>query len=429
MIANAAAVGQPGALAFATASAVQQSAAGSSASDSVTNALGAHITAAASAAASGENGALAIAHALGVAQGAFASTSHFQTVVHGTADIHKTTAGTTIFGGTATAATRTFTFAPSGPATVSLDNSGTIDVSANASAVNSLGGPAVGATFTSPAFAWATAVGVVQGARGTSVDITADNSGTISVSAGAAALGGVTSAAAFATATGIAQHGNAVAFHATINSVAGTVTGTTFFGHPFTYTTLIPTATATSLTNVGPVNLTVNNSGLLDVSAVANANAGTFASALAFGLGVSQGGSGTVVTESVDNSGTITVAADANATGGTSAFAAAGAVGVGQFAEATTANLSIVNSGHVTVTANAVANAVHGDRYRHGGYDEPGRRGQGLGDGARLRSDRLGDQRLCERLEQRHSERRRARDGGRHLCERIRERRWCVAVG
>ena len=160
MIANAAAVGQPGALAFATASAVQQSAAGSSASDSVTNALGAHITAAASAAASGENGALAIAHALGVAQGAFASTSHFQTVVHGTADIHKTTAGTTIFGGTATAATRTFTFAPSGPATVSLDNSGTIDVSANASAVNSLGGPAVGATFTSPAFAWATALGV-----------------------------------------------------------------------------------------------------------------------------------------------------------------------------------------------------------------------------------------------------------------------------
>ena len=77
VLANASAVGEPGALAFANATAVNQHAAGTSAVASVLNygTISAH----ASAFASGQNGAAATAHAAGVHQTANAAATNFHT--------------------------------------------------------------------------------------------------------------------------------------------------------------------------------------------------------------------------------------------------------------------------------------------------------------------------------------------------------------
>ena len=62
-----------------------------------------------------ENGAQAVAHALGVSQSAHAVGSHAATTFHGTATLHKTTAGTTIAGLTLSGITQHYTQTPEWP--------------------------------------------------------------------------------------------------------------------------------------------------------------------------------------------------------------------------------------------------------------------------------------------------------------------------
>jgi len=226
--ANAHAVGEPGAFAYANATAVAQLAAGSSASANVEN--NGYITAVASAVASGQNAGSATAHAAGVLQGAVAAGVSSRTVFHGTATLHYATAGTTQVSYLTTAATRTFTDAPVGPATVTLTNTGAINVAANAVALNAQGGPAIGAVTTTPAFASAYAIGVGQEARGTEATLTVTNDGSIAVAASAYASG-ATAATALAGAQGIVQGGNASMIHGTTHAALQYVTGSN--GHPF----------------------------------------------------------------------------------------------------------------------------------------------------------------------------------------------------
>ncbi len=371
VLAHASASGGAGALALANAHAISQAAAGTSAVAEVTNS--GTIGVVASAVSKGGNGAAAIASALGVAQSAAAAASHFTGHFHGTgATLHKTTLGgtsvffpTTFFGNVhLTSATETVVFTPIGPATVTLNNSGAINVMAHASASNALGGPAIGGTTTTPAFAAAGATGVVQNGKGTTVTLTADNSGTIDVGAAATANAGATSALAVASAKGIVQGGLAAA--TTLHLALTTATFTSSGGHPSrTSQFLTPTANGVTFTPVGAVNASVTNSGAITVIASASANAATAAVAAANATGILQAAAtssvavnvATAANLSVDNSGTLVVGAHANAAG-TAASAAAGAVGVLQVAAATSENLSIVNSGHATVTAHAVADAV-----------------------------------------------------------------------
>jgi hypothetical protein len=240
-------------------------------------------------------------------------------------------------------------------ATASVANAGVLNVAAFATAIGAQGGPAVGATSTTPPYASAYAEGIDQYARGATALATVDNSGSITVAAGADASG-ATSAYATAGAQGIVQQANAVGTEVVVNSVLTTLNGTTFGGHVSTYTTLTPTAAAVNFTNVGAATASITNSGSVDVAANATAVAGTAASALAYATGALQSASGTVATVSLSNTadGSISVAADAAASG-TTAYAAATAVGVGQAASGTSADMSIVNAGAITASANASA--------------------------------------------------------------------------
>ncbi len=233
VIANASAVGEPGANAYANATAVNQYAAGTSAVASVLNygTIAAH----ASAFASGQNGASATAHAAGVHQTAIAAATQLpDRVYYGTGTLHRTihategvagllAYGTTVVDRLTTAATRTQTNAPAGPALATLTNTGMINVGAYATAFNVQGGPAIGGTDTTPAFASAGALGVGQVAGGTEATLIVDNSGTIDVAANAYASG-ATAATAVASAQGIVQNGTALRTHVTGYATLGYAT-------------------------------------------------------------------------------------------------------------------------------------------------------------------------------------------------------------
>ena len=237
-----------------------------------------------------------------------------------------------------------------------MTNEGLISVLANATALNVQGGPAIGGTNTTPAFASAGALGIDQTARGTEAHLLVVNDGTIDVAANAYASG-ATAATALANATGIHQHGNAMATSGTLTAELGYATN--LGGQPrldigHLYQTLVFT-TNTVATPVGAVYETVTNSGSVTVNAAATAVAGSSAYASANAAGVLQDAAGSTTYQNVYNTGTIGAFASANASG-TAAYAAAYATGVAQSAAATNAYMSMFNGG--TISANAFASAV-----------------------------------------------------------------------
>ena len=329
VLAGASAVADNVALAYAGATAIDQYALGSSAVATVVNTLDANITASANAFASGQNGASATAYALGIQQDAIARNTHTSRFDFGTGTLHLTSeGGTTSYGTLTTARTVIGTNMPSGPAVAMVDNSGAIDVSAHATAIVAQSGPAVGATSTTPAYAWAGATGIDQYARGSDALVEVDNSGSIAVDVGAVASGAVTSASASASAVGIHQSANAVGTVVTNHYQLGTVTFTES-GHVETSTLLLPTATTFTYTNVGPAKAVVNNTGSIDVAAVATAVAGTAAYGYAYATGIDQHVAGATASALVTNTAdaSINVLASASASG-TFASASVDAVGV-----------------------------------------------------------------------------------------------------
>ena len=205
-------------------------------------------------------------------------------------------------------------------------------------------------------------IGVGQVAGGTEATLVVDNSGTIDVAANAYASG-ATAAFAGAQAQGIVQGGTALSSHRTAYATLGYQTeispGGGFHNGVFVpqahlYQTLVWTS-STAVTGVGAVYETVTNSGAVTVNAAATAVAGTSATASATATGVLQVAAGSSTYQNVYNTGTIGAFASAHASG-TAAYAHAYATGVGQFAAATNAYMTMFNGG--TISANAVASAV-----------------------------------------------------------------------
>ena len=163
----------------------------------------------------------------------------------------------------------------------SVTNNGLISVVANATAFNVQGGPAVGGTTTTPAFASATALGIGQVARGTEATLNVANNGTIDVAANAYASG-ATGATAVASAQGIVQDGSAIAQYGTFTAELGYATNVGGGGGRSSARPPLPDAGLTGATNliatpVGAVYETVTNSGAVNVSAAATAVAGSSA--------------------------------------------------------------------------------------------------------------------------------------------------------
>jgi trimeric autotransporter adhesin len=354
--AGVSAIGDDSAGAVAIASGLTQFAAGTSAVASVVN--DGTMTIAADAFASGDNGAFALAVADGIDQAATAANFVTQVVTAGTGTIHLTTGGATVLlpftTGVSAQQTVFVSNTPVGYALASVTNNGVINVAAAATAIaGGNDGPLVFPT--AGATAVADASGIEQFARGATASAVVDNSGTLAVSASAAASG-AQSASAVAAAAGIVQGASAVAFDAAFFAHLETVTATDIFGHTFTFVTFVPTGTTVlASTNVGPATAIVTNSGVIDVSAVASAVAGTAAFAAASAVGVVQSVAGTVASAFVSNSGDIDVFASAFASG-TTASASAFALGVGQYLAGTTMNATFINSGVLAVEA--VASAV-----------------------------------------------------------------------
>ena len=227
VLANASAVGEPGAIAFANATAVNQHAAalrqslGPQLRDDLRPCLGIRF---------GSERGVATAHAAGVHQTANAAATNFHTSYYGTATLHRTSHateglagfayGTTTVRRLTTAATASSTNAPAGPALVTLTNSGAINVGAYATALNALGGPVIGAATVHASLSSAGALGVGQEAGGTEATLIVDNSGTIDVAANTYASG-ATAAFAGAQAQGIVQGGTALSSHRTAYATLG----------------------------------------------------------------------------------------------------------------------------------------------------------------------------------------------------------------
>lgn len=217
-----------------------------------------------------------------------------------------------------------------GPAQVSLTNSGTISMVANAHAVQT--DPLAVGSAAGSAIAQAIAGGVGQYALGSIADETLENSGSIIIK-GVAAATGAQVAAADVSGFGIGQHGSAIASFTSLNFHTRSLTG------------------QVHLSYTGDAALKFSNSGVLDVEGSASAKAGSIAIARADELGSDQGAKARVSNLTFDNSGTLSVAAMANASGAT-ALDRADASGAQQFAQgATSAYFSIDNSGKIGVQA------------------------------------------------------------------------------
>ena len=186
-----------------------------------------------------------------------------------------------------------------------------------------------------------------------------DNSGSIAVDVGAVASGAVTSASASASAVGIHQSANAVGTVVTNHYQLGTVTFTEG-GHVETYPRCCCRRPTTfTYTNVGPAKAVVNNTGSIDVAAVATAVAGTAAYGYAYATGIDQHVAGATASALVTNTAdaSINVLASASASG-TFASASVDAVGVHQNVTGDSGVASVINEGAFDVKAVAAATAA-----------------------------------------------------------------------
>jgi len=260
-----------------------------------------------------------------------------------------------------------------GDATVSMDNSGSIDITAVASA-NSPGIATASASIESA---------ISQSAESTGGDafVTLDNSGSITISASADAVGDVYAYAAvhgglrqsaFASAgtTGTTGGLGALALStmndasvSLINDGSFTLSADAFVSDtgvgPATATASASSAILQEATATGNAMADLTNTGTIDISAIANAVAASgSASANAYAYGnivqdVNADGTGSAV---IDNSGDITILAAAAATGSDALASATAYTAIGQYVSAAgEASGLIDNSGSIDVSAIATA--------------------------------------------------------------------------
>ncbi len=316
--------GDPVALARATATILSQSGQGSDVAITLENSGNIDVSLTADATAS--QTASAIAGASGLNQFASAHASSFSITGSAGGSGH----GDVFIGGV-------------GPATVSLSNSGTIAVAAEAHAFQSE--TEIAAPRSSAAAAADVLIGgvVIQGAHGTEVAALVANEGSITLDASASALGletarghvkvnGVVQAA---IATGVSSH-----LHFTAGG-SGTLTGT------FLYQ--------------GEARASLMNSGALDISAITKAEAAN-AYGAAYATGVLQLADGKTASAIVDNVGSFAVAASISAIGAQHASGFAAIHGAKQSATAPDAAFAaIVNDGTIIIEAAAFGHAQSGD--------------------------------------------------------------------
>jgi len=252
-------------------------------------------------------------------------------------------------------------------ASVSLDNAGTINIEAIAHADPT--GRALANAFIATS---SDSAAILQEAFASNNDVAATvsltNSGNINIEASASATGGTSGVANAVVVHGISQ----VADNANVASATLTnsghldigakafASGSSAFAHATVRTGVRQFATGdSSLGSAATASLTNTSTGVIDIHAGASAIAGTFASAVAsVSTGVFQEARDSVTnTVSFSNSGTFEVSANAFASAVTHAFASAFARGVEQFLPGSGV-ASFTNSGHFSVVANATATAT-----------------------------------------------------------------------
>ncbi|HEX5237515.1 MAG TPA: hypothetical protein VFW39_03515, partial [Sphingomicrobium sp.] len=320
LVASARAHGQS-AFAFAAATGGSQTAVGSPASASIVNSGKIDILALAQATAKEFGGAIAFAS--GLHQIASAHSSQFiASSVSGSGHVLSLSRG-------------------AGPASVSLVNSGTIDVIAQAHGIVTGAGAS---SFSSLIDAAATAevpVAIEQGAFGTSAHVALVNSGTIRAAATATATG-PQNIAAQVDEKGVNQ-----------TAVASGVSAMAVF---------TPNALTSSFNILvqGPASVEVTNSGTIDVTGLIKASGGRHAMFDARGFGVSQIALGTAAVAAVVNEGNITVAGSGQIQGATENGFFFNS-GIHQRARATRdAVVTVRNSGSIDVLSRSVGSASLG---------------------------------------------------------------------
>jgi hypothetical protein len=329
----------------------------------------------ANATATAENGiAVATASAAGLVQIASARTQQFASSF---------TSGGLLIGVTSDT--------PSGPASVTLTNSGSIEVGVDAAALGGIDASATGAVL-----------GIAQIASGSEAEAIIDNSGSIDISAGVAAEGagtprgvvfvsGISQAATafgFSTVETIDQNG-VLTYEISATPVGPAVasfdnSGDITVSGDVDVAALGTTSMAEGLgvafvdgldqyANGDGASAHVDNSGNFTVSANVAVDSGNVSNAVAIATGIDQNvtayashvtvvfANGTTTPTTVtggataignaaatlDNSGSLTVLANVESHGDQVAFAGATASAVGQFAAGTEASVNVINSGSI----------------------------------------------------------------------------------
>lgn len=309
--------------------AVSQAALGTDASASFVNS--GTIQIAAAAVASGIGGAVARADVAGIRQAALATGT--------LASIHFFGSSATGFGG------RIF----QGPAVADLTNSGTLDLSAAASA-----------SAEGMAQVLVHEFGVDQLARGLTATDQFTNNGTLSLEASGNVNGG--SASAFVLAGGIDQQGmgldsaSLTVANSGVLKVDAAAHGSALSGNG----TIVAIAGAISQEplSAGADSARVVNSGLIEVSANAHATAADAGLAVAYAGLINQAPWFGNLVAGLDNSGEIKVTAVASALGGTGAYGSAKATAY--HVDVANVVADVVNSGSITATASVHANGPAG---------------------------------------------------------------------
>ena len=235
---------------------------------------------------------------------------------------------------------KTFLFEGVGPASVSLTNSGTLDLTANAHAYVT-GTALTGTQSWAVAAATAAVGGIAQGAFGRDASALLTNDGTIELSAAAAATGFQT-AVAQVRASGFGQGALATGAYSSANWNSS--------GYSATFEHLFP----------GDGTAKFANSGAFDLQGAAEVKAGGWGSATIHEKGGNQTTRGLKAEDTFDNAGKFVVGASANVEAGSelgfvnSTALEQAAIGLDA------ADVSVVNSGTMAVDAIAHGTGLTG---------------------------------------------------------------------
>ena len=321
LLAAATATGDDGALANAAVTVLLQVAQGSDATVELTNS--GDLSASATGHASGGHAATAFAFASGIHQTASAHSSQSSVTIASNGSGH---AGQ-LFGGV-------------GPADVSLSNSGSITLAAEAQAIAGTES-AVGGSTTFAAAQAHIGVGILQQAFGSDAHASVTNEGSIALT-GLAKATAAGNALAQADVNGFSQVAIATAFIRSANFTASGFSG--FSGSAY----------------VGPAVDEFVNSGVFEVAAIGHAEALGSAQANLHATGGLQLANGDTASVLFQNSGSFAVHASGEANGA-GEFVFAAALGLSQFEKGLeSASEQIVNSGTMTIAAHAHGTATQG---------------------------------------------------------------------